>query len=505
MKAKVSAPIPFSAANRMVSRRRARHPEGRVRLLHGFGDDVAWRHLHEAAVDAGERRFGHAAERDLQAFEPGLTLRRRIDQETAQLGFRAGLPGTELDPSTRQQVERGHPLGRAGGVVVAGRGLNDPVPEPDVLRPLAARAEEHLWCRGVAVLLQEVMLDLPHHVEPEAIGQLDLLQGVLQDAELGVLLPRTRKLVLVEDSELHAAPSDWNSARMSGPFARSRAPVLHLGQGRPPALLAYRAKAVGEQRIPDSPDHVGARVLAPPFAPPGAVAHLGERRAQVADMRRLVGPDVGHEPGCLPVPRYQFGVGHPFLRPGERVERGDLNEEDTDHQRDHHFELVGNVVGEHAGRLGARAARAEPHPSQHRLDVELVARPFERDVACSEPHVLVARFLVPAGLVATVRLEETPAEVIDRGPANVLDEMTLQILGLQQADVGAESLDRADPGQRRHEGLGHSGADQEAGLLDVGERALPPFERDLDELAAEQRTVLLAPRADRRQPKLRPG
>ena len=34
---------------------RARHPEGRVGLLHGLGNDVARRHLHVRAVGAGER------------------------------------------------------------------------------------------------------------------------------------------------------------------------------------------------------------------------------------------------------------------------------------------------------------------------------------------------------------------------------------------------------------------------------------------------------------------
>ncbi len=72
----------------------------------------------------------------------------------------------------------------------------------------------------MAVLLQEVVLDLPHHVESEAVGQLDLLQGVLQEAVLGVVLPGARQLVLVEDPELHGAPSEWNSARMSAPFVR---------------------------------------------------------------------------------------------------------------------------------------------------------------------------------------------------------------------------------------------------------------------------------------------
>jgi hypothetical protein len=47
-----------------------------------------------------------------------------------------------------------------------------------------------------------------------------------------------------------------------------------------------------------------------------------------------------------------------------------------------------------------------------------------------------------------------PPEVVDRRPADVFDEVPLQVLGLQEADVGAVPLDGADPGQRRHERLG---------------------------------------------------
>ena len=188
--------------------------------LHRLRDDVTRWHLHEAAVDAGERCLRQAAQRDLQSLEPRIALGRRIDLEPAELRLRTRLTRSELHPPARQQVEGGHPLGRAGRVVVARRGLNDAVAEPDVLGPLTARAEEDLGRRGMAVLLQEVVLDLPHHVEAETIGQLDLLERVLQEAVLGVHLPRARQLVLVEDPELHAAPSDWNSARRSAPFLR---------------------------------------------------------------------------------------------------------------------------------------------------------------------------------------------------------------------------------------------------------------------------------------------
>ena len=49
-------------------------------------------------------------------------------------------------------------------------------------------------------------------------------------------------------------------------------------------------------------------------------------------------------------------------------------------------------------------------------------------------------------------------------------------------------------------GSGTPGADEEARLFDVRERALPPLDRDVDQLAREPRAVLLPPRVDGRQP-----
>ena len=59
----------------------AGHPQWRVRPLHRLGHHVARRHLDEAPVDTGERRLRHATQRDLQPFEPGVALGRRIDQD----------------------------------------------------------------------------------------------------------------------------------------------------------------------------------------------------------------------------------------------------------------------------------------------------------------------------------------------------------------------------------------------------------------------------------------
>ena len=75
--------------------------------------------------------------------------------------------------------------------------------EADVLRALAGRGEEDLGRGGVRVLLEEVVLDLPHVLDAELVGELDLVERVLDQLLLAVLGPRARELVLVEDAELH--------------------------------------------------------------------------------------------------------------------------------------------------------------------------------------------------------------------------------------------------------------------------------------------------------------
>src|SRR4051812_30673969 len=113
------------------------------------------------------------------------------------------------------------------------RGLHDAVTEPDALRALRSRGEEHLGRRGVAVLLEEVVLDLPHVVDAERIRELDLLERVLDQLVLGTFVPGTGKLVLVEDPELHcptsspaasgrSVPDAWKPSRIS---SRRRLPI----------------------------------------------------------------------------------------------------------------------------------------------------------------------------------------------------------------------------------------------------------------------------------------
>jgi hypothetical protein len=54
---------------------------------------------------------------------------------------------------------------------------------------LAGGGEEDLGSRGVGVLLQEVVLDLPGVVVAQPVGQLDLVEGLLEEDVLAAGLP----------------------------------------------------------------------------------------------------------------------------------------------------------------------------------------------------------------------------------------------------------------------------------------------------------------------------
>ena len=174
-----------------------------MRLLHGLGHDVARRHLEEPSVVAGERLLDEHASHRVERLAPLFALRGAVDAEASELGLRRRLASAEIDPSVGQQVERGDALGDPGGMVELMRQLDDAVAQADAIGALAGRRQEHLGSRGVAVLLEEVVLDLPHVVDAEAVGQLDLIQRVLEQLVLTAVAPRPRQLVLVEDSELH--------------------------------------------------------------------------------------------------------------------------------------------------------------------------------------------------------------------------------------------------------------------------------------------------------------
>ena len=184
---------------------RAGHPDRRVRLLDRLRHQVAARHLEVLALVA---RVGIHAEhvgRLLDALEPHLALLVDRNPEALDLLSRGRLSGAEVHPAVRDQVQRRDAFGDTRGVVVARGHHHDAGSEPNSLRALGAGGQKHLGRRRMRVLLEKVVLDLPGVIDPEPVGQFDLVQRLLEELLFASLDPRPRELVFVEDPELHEA------------------------------------------------------------------------------------------------------------------------------------------------------------------------------------------------------------------------------------------------------------------------------------------------------------
>ena len=72
----------------------------------------------------------------------------------------------------------------------------------------------------MCVLLEEVVLDLPDVLEAELVGELDLLEDLLEELLLVSVVPRPREVVLVEESEFHVASLLIISSTTSHAFSK---------------------------------------------------------------------------------------------------------------------------------------------------------------------------------------------------------------------------------------------------------------------------------------------
>jgi hypothetical protein len=126
-----------------------------------------------------------------------------VDVEALELGPGRRAPGAELDPAVGDQVEDGHRLGRADGVVVRPGQQPHAVADADVLRAGGDGAVQHLGVGAVRVLLEEVVLDGPERVEADLVAEHGLLDGLLVGAVLALGIPGPRHRDLVEQRELH--------------------------------------------------------------------------------------------------------------------------------------------------------------------------------------------------------------------------------------------------------------------------------------------------------------
>ncbi len=229
-----------------------------MRLLQRLRHDVAQREVEPLAVVL-PALLGEHRQDALHSVFPHRALVTEPAIERMQLGDRARFTDPHLDAALAHEVERRDALGDPRRVVR--RELDDAVTEADVLRALTGRRQEDLGRRGVGVLLEEVVLDLPRVVEPELVGELDLVERVLHELELGLLLPRSWELQLVEDAELQGdlpqvcvglsvplrrdGPVRRPDLRIAQPVARHGAGLARAPACRCPATCSATSRSWG--------------------------------------------------------------------------------------------------------------------------------------------------------------------------------------------------------------------------------------------------------------------
>ena len=143
---------------------------------------------------------------------------------------------------------------RAGWLKLAA--LDDAVAQADARVRWLAAARNTSGAR-VRVLLEEVVLDLPHVVDAQPVRELDLLERVLEQPVLGVVVPRAGQLVLVEDAELYLG-GKW----IGGGGTGHRKFVLRTDPGRAGGAARQVAGRCGRPGVGSSSGRSGVVVEA---------------------------------------------------------------------------------------------------------------------------------------------------------------------------------------------------------------------------------------------------
>ena len=311
------------------------------------------------------------------------------------------------------------------------------------------------------------MLDLPRVVDAERSANSICSSASWISWYSESVVPRPRQLVLVEDAELHATRAPCRTRARGTLRGSRRGAGCRRARARPrPSrclheVLAVRRRATARARRPRACRSLRCpAMLLARLADERAVAHLGERGAQVVDVRRLVGADVAHE---RRPPRRRPRRG----RCRTSTASAHANVWNADTSMNSSPTMRRSIISSERSRSGKRrsasaAARIssgvgglppgadDAHALEHRLRHVVGDRVLERDVARREPHLLVAAFVFPARFVARVRFEQAAAAgAAIAVPAIDSSKCDCRSSTCTCADHRAEAFDGADARERR--------------------------------------------------------
>jgi len=137
---------------------------------------------------------------------------RHVDAERAEFGRRETAPDPHFEPPAAQHVERADALGDVQRVVI--RQGNDAQAQAQMPRASRQRGEHQVRLRRVGVAGHQMMLDDPHAVEPQPVGELDFVERVRVDVRLAAAeMRRHGELVEKIDEQLQPplGPVSWRA------------------------------------------------------------------------------------------------------------------------------------------------------------------------------------------------------------------------------------------------------------------------------------------------------
>ena len=189
---------------------RGGEPAGWVGVLVGLGGLDPFGEMEVGTVVGEPFLFPHA-HHDLDRFAPllpGPVIGRHPERD---LFHRRGTPRAPLDPTVTQDVDGRDLLGDPSRVHEPEGHQHHPEAQAQVLGRERQPAQDRFGRRTRRAAVAEVVLDTPHRVEPQRVGEVDLGDRLVVGALLGVALPvgvrlgprPDLRLELVQQIELH--------------------------------------------------------------------------------------------------------------------------------------------------------------------------------------------------------------------------------------------------------------------------------------------------------------
>ncbi len=88
-------------------------------------------------------------------------------------------------------------------MIIGRRQQDHPVAQANPRGALARGGKKDFGRGGMRILLEEVMLDFPHVIDADFVGEFDLVERVLDQFQFRAGTPRTGQLMFVERPKFH--------------------------------------------------------------------------------------------------------------------------------------------------------------------------------------------------------------------------------------------------------------------------------------------------------------